>query len=97
MSLATLIRSTRSGAAFLSLIAGLACDFAPRCDAAEPAYDCVTEMWFTDPVALSETMAWMRSPASQALHDDEALFMDRSSMAAFFVEEAEPAPAGSAA
>jgi uncharacterized protein (TIGR02118 family) len=59
----------------------------------EPAYDCVTEMWFSDPVAFSETMAWMRSPASQELHDDEELFIDRSSMTAFFVEEAESAPA----
>ena len=59
----------------------------------EPAHDCVTEMWFADQASLTATMAWMHSDAGKVLSADEELFMDRSSMTAFRVEETETAPA----
>jgi hypothetical protein len=52
-----------------------------------PQYDCVTEMWFESPEALAATMTWMRSEDGRILADDEELFMDRSSMTAFRVDE----------
>jgi uncharacterized protein (TIGR02118 family) len=55
----------------------------------EPPYDCVTEMWYEDEAGLAQTMAWMRSDAATALHQDEDRFMDRSAMAAFIATECE--------
>tara|TARA_R110000824_G_scaffold29255_1_gene97591 strand:+ start:340 stop:672 length:333 start_codon:yes stop_codon:yes gene_type:complete len=52
-----------------------------------PQYDCVTEMWFESSEALAATMAWMRSDEGKTLAADEELFMDRSSMTAFRVDE----------
>jgi uncharacterized protein (TIGR02118 family) len=53
----------------------------------EPPCDCVTEMWYKDEAGLKETMAWMRSDASQHLHEDEDKFMDRAAMVAFIAAE----------
>lgn len=53
----------------------------------EPRYDCVVEMWFDSAEALATTTAWMRSEAGKILAADEELFMDRSSMTAFMVDE----------
>jgi uncharacterized protein (TIGR02118 family) len=54
-----------------------------------PQYDCVTEMWFADQASLAQTMAWMRSDAGKVLAEDEDLFMDKASMTAFLVDEAQ--------
>ena len=50
-------------------------------------FDCLSEFWFAGPEAIAGIHAWLDSPASQVLHDDEASFMDCPGMASCAVSE----------
>jgi len=59
----------------------------PTPDAPEPEFDVVTELWFDDWEALKATTRAYESETGRTLADDEAAFMDRSSMRSVVVEE----------
>jgi uncharacterized protein (TIGR02118 family) len=54
----------------------------------EPDFDAVTELWFDDQEAWNATCARARDPnIARILTEDEAEFMDRSSMRIVIVDE----------
>ena len=56
---------------------------------AEAPFDCIAELWFHDRAAFEACGAWARSEEGQVLARDEELFMDRSSMRPYLVDEIE--------
>ncbi|MSW84677.1 MAG: EthD family reductase [Actinobacteria bacterium] len=46
---------------------------------AQPPYDCVTELGFTDEAALRAWNDWYFGPEGKVLRDDEEHFMDKAS------------------
>ena len=53
----------------------------------EPAFDCITEVWFDDMAKYHVGINFWQSEAGQVIRDDEESFMDRSKMVYFLVEE----------
>ena len=64
-----------------------------RKGAPEPDYDCVTECWFDDWDALKTTSALIATEKKELIAEDEARFMDRSSIRSIIVEEQVSTPA----
>jgi uncharacterized protein (TIGR02118 family) len=60
----------------------------------EPPYDVVVEFWFADRAALDAALKFNASPEARIFREDEAKFMDTSSIAGFAVEESMLAATG---
>jgi uncharacterized protein (TIGR02118 family) len=56
-------------------------------DAAEPDFDCVTEVWFETMEDCQAAAEFSASDAYSVIAEDEERFMDRSRIVAFLVEE----------
>jgi hypothetical protein len=53
----------------------------------EPAFDCISEFWYSDWKGIEETVKFMASAAAEPLRDDELSFMDRPGNVSFIVSE----------
>ena len=56
-------------------------------DAAEPGFDCITEVWFETMEDCQAAAEFSASDAYSVIAEDEERFMDRSRIVAFLVEE----------
>ncbi|MFC2027649.1 EthD domain-containing protein, partial [Chloroflexota bacterium] len=50
-------------------------------------FDCISEFWYENMDEFQKVIAYLRSDSSQAIHDDEDTFMDRTKSVFFFVDE----------
>jgi len=50
-------------------------------------WDCISEFWFENMDEFQKVTDYLQSDSSQAVHDDEETFMDRSKSVFFFVDE----------
>ena len=53
----------------------------------EPAFDCISEFWYSDWKGIEDTVKFMASAAAQPLRDDELSFMDTPGNVSFMVSE----------
>jgi uncharacterized protein (TIGR02118 family) len=53
----------------------------------EPAFDCISEFWFSSWEGIKNTVEFTASAAAQPLRDDELSFMDRDRNVSFMVSE----------
>jgi uncharacterized protein (TIGR02118 family) len=56
-------------------------------DSEEPAFDCITEVWFETMEDCQAAAEFSMSEAYKVIAEDEERFMDRSKIVAFLVEE----------
>ncbi|HLS79978.1 MAG TPA: EthD domain-containing protein [Steroidobacter sp.] len=59
----------------------------PRPDGTEPPFDVISEFWFESKEALDRALAINASPQAQVLREDEARFIDMSTLVALRVDE----------
>jgi uncharacterized protein (TIGR02118 family) len=53
----------------------------------ESEFDCVTEAWFDDMDGYKTAIGVWKTEAGQVIRDDESIFLDRSKLLLYLVEE----------